>query len=99
PDAMTMPMPPPARDDAAGGDLKVALTGRRLWWIGGGLGAISLAVIVVAAISANPEAVPADEDAPGHGQVATSADGRSRAKPGARPPAGASGASGASTPK
>ena len=53
----------PEPDGSAGADrLKVALTRRRMWWIGGGLAGVSIAVIVAAALSPNPAAVPADGD-------------------------------------
>jgi hypothetical protein len=56
PDAAILP---PGREHAGGADrLKVALTRRRLWWIGGGLAAVSLAAVIAAVRLPSPEALP-----------------------------------------
>jgi Tetratricopeptide repeat len=49
----------PGRHDAGGADrLKVALSHRRLWWIGGGIASASVAAILAALALPNPEALP-----------------------------------------
>lgn len=50
---------PPDRDDTGRPDrLNVALSRRRLWWIGGGFVSASLAAILAAVVLPNPEALP-----------------------------------------
>lgn len=61
----------PGHGDGGGADrLKVPLTRRRLWWIGGGLASASLAGIVAAVLLPNPDAVPPEASEAGEAQAA-----------------------------
>jgi tetratricopeptide repeat protein len=51
----------PGGDDAGGADrVNVALSRRRLWWIGGGLASASLSAILLAVLLPNPDALAPD---------------------------------------
>jgi hypothetical protein len=68
----------PARPDAGGADrLKVALSHRRLWWIGGGIASASVAAIMAALAFPSPEALP-PEASQGAGTPAVQATGPRR---------------------
>jgi hypothetical protein len=59
PDPAIPPLRPPDRDDAGDADrLKVALSRRRLCWIGGGIASASLAAILAAVVLPGPDALP-----------------------------------------
>jgi hypothetical protein len=56
--------PPPARDSDAGAErLQIGLSRRRLWWIGGGISAVTLGAIVAALMIPSPEPPPGASDA------------------------------------
>jgi hypothetical protein len=75
-------MLPPRREGAGGADRrKVALTRRRLGWIGGGLAATSFAVVTAAALLSNPEALPPAASVDARGQPAVQAPGQRPERP------------------
>ncbi len=72
----------PGRDDGGGADrLKVALTRRRLWWIGGGLASASLAGIVAAVLIPNPDALPPEASEADGAQVVQATGPRRDSRP------------------
>ena len=70
-------------DEAADVRLSVPLTRRRLWWIGGALTGVSLAVVIGAAVIAGPHAPAEDADAPAPRPAARAAASRGAAAPAA----------------
>ncbi len=75
---------PPGRDDRGADRLNVALSHRRLWWIGGGLAAACLAGIIVAVALPNPDALPPEASLAGGAQL-VQATGPRRDPPSAQP--------------
>jgi hypothetical protein len=70
----------PGGDDAGGADrVNVALSRRRLWWIGGGLASASLSAILLAVLLPNPDALA--PDASDAARAAASAPGPRRDSP------------------